>query len=121
MREPPQPAEPNLSLAVKVFELLTALDPDNHLRKAPPIKVFNLYYQRGLPPAEIARRCKCDRSLVFDRLTVIKQQLSWSPRQLRELSPQVEALEDAVRDSRASRIYRKAAISGDEVGGEPLG
>jgi len=84
------PAEPNLSLAVKVFELLTALDPDQRLRKAPPIKVFNLYYQRGLPPAEIARRCKCDRSLVFDRLTVIKQQLPWSPRQLRELSPRLK-------------------------------
>jgi hypothetical protein len=118
--EPTPSDEQDRSLAVKVFELLTALDPDNRLRKAPPIKVFNLYYRRGLQPAEIARRCKCDRSLVFDRLTAIKQQLPWSPHQLRELSPHIEAMEDAVRDSRAKRIYRKGALSGDEEGDEPL-
>jgi hypothetical protein len=36
------------TLATKVFDLLTALDPDNRLRKASPIKVFNLYYRRRL-------------------------------------------------------------------------
>ena len=30
------------------LKLLTALDPDNRLRKAPPIKVFNLFYRQGL-------------------------------------------------------------------------
>ena len=45
--EPSQPDEPNLSLAAKVFQLLTALDPDNRLRKAPPIKVFLLRFRQN--------------------------------------------------------------------------
>jgi hypothetical protein len=117
---PPASDEQDRSIAAKVFELLTALDPDNRLRKAPPIKVFNLYYRQGLQPAEIARRCKCDRSLIFDRLTAIKQQLPWSPDRLRELSPHIEAMEDAVRESKARSIYRKGAFSGDDDRDEPL-
>src|SRR5437879_2011523 len=31
-----------LGIAAKVFQLLTALDPENKIRKAPPIKVFLL-------------------------------------------------------------------------------
>ena len=53
LSEPSPPDEPNLSLAAKVFELLTALDPDNRLRKAPPIKVFNLYYRQRLGPLKL--------------------------------------------------------------------
>jgi len=120
MPEPSQPDEPNLSLAAKVLELLTALDPDNRLRKAPPIKVFNLFYRQRLGAAEIARKCDCDRSLIYDRLAAIEEKIPWTPQQLREVSPHVQAMQDAVRDSRARRICRKGAAYGDEEdGGEP--
>jgi hypothetical protein len=109
------------SIAAKVFELLTALDPDNRLRKAPPIKVFNLYYQQRLEPAEIARICKCHRSLIFDRLAAIQAKLPWTPQQLHELSPQVEAMQDALSDSRARDIHRKSGIyGGEDVDGESV-
>jgi predicted DNA-binding protein YlxM (UPF0122 family) len=114
---PPKPPEPNQqerSLAAKVFELLTALDPDNRLRKAPPIKVFNLYYRQRLGPAEIARKCNCDRSLIYDRLAAIQAKLPWSPEQLHDVSPHVEAMEEALTDSRAEGIYRKGAVYGEE-------
>jgi hypothetical protein len=114
LREPSQPDEPNLGLAAKVFELLTALDPDSRLRKAPPITVFNLYYRQRLQPAEIARICKCHRSLIFDRLAAIQNKLPWTPQQLHELSPQVEAMQDALTDSRARDIHRKSGIYGDD-------
>jgi hypothetical protein len=113
----PEVEEPNLSLAAKVFELLTALDPGSRLRKAPPIKVFNLYYRQCMGAAEIARKCNCDRSLIYDRLAAIQRKVRWPPEQLREVSPHVEAMQDAVRDSRARRIYRKGAASGDEDDG----
>src|SRR6266496_2479624 len=81
------PATPTeLGMAAKLFQLLTALDPDSRLRKAPPIKVFLLRFRQGLEPAEIARRCHCNRSLVFARLKEIQQKLPWKPQQLRELS-----------------------------------
>jgi hypothetical protein len=110
-------AEPNVSLAAKVFELLTALDPDSRLRKAPPIKVFLLRFRQNLSRAEIGRICRCDKSLVGVRLKTIQDKLPWRPQQLRELSAQVEAMQDAVSDSRARRIYRKGAASGDEDDG----
>jgi predicted DNA-binding protein YlxM (UPF0122 family) len=112
--DPIEPTNETIGLAGKVFELLTALDPGGRIRKAPPIKVFNLYYRQGLQPGEIARKCGCDRSVVFDRLKAIKKHLPWTPEQLREVSSQVEAMEDAVRDSRAKDIYLKGAFSGDE-------
>ena len=112
--EPPQPDEPNLSLAAKVFELLTALDPGNRLRKAPPIKVFNLYYRQRLGAAEIARKCNCNRSLIYDRLAAIQAKVPWTPQQLQDVSPHVEAMQEALTDSRAKGIYRKGAAYGGE-------
>ncbi len=112
--EPSHPDEPNLSLAAKIFQLLTALDPDNRLRKAPPIKVFNLYYRQRLGAAEIARKCDCDRSLIYDRLAAIQEKVPWTPKQLREVSPHVEAMQQALADSRAEALFRKGAVYGDE-------
>jgi hypothetical protein len=112
--EPSQPDEPNLSLAAKVFELLTALDPGNRLRKAPPIKVFNLYYRQRLGAAEIARKCNCNRSLIYDRLAAIQAKVPWTPQQLQDVSPHVEAMQEALTDSRAKGIYRKGAAYGGE-------
>ena len=118
---PSQPDEPNLSLAAKVLELLTALDPDNRLRKAPPIKVFLLRFRQNRSRSEIARLCHCGKSLVALRLSTIQQRLPWKPQQLQELSAHVEAMQHAVSDSRARNIHRKAAFYGDERGGEESG
>ena len=114
----PVPDAANLSLAAKVFQLLTALDPGNRLRKAPPIKVFNLYYRQRLGPAEIARKCNCDRSLIYDRLATIQEKVPWTPEQLQDVAPHVEAMEEALTDSRAEGIYRKGAAYGDEDGNQ---
>jgi hypothetical protein len=116
--EPSQPGEPNLSLAAKVFELLTALDPGNRLRKAPPIKVFLLHFRQNLSRSQAARVCRCSRTLVAERLRSIREKLPWQPHQLRQLSAQVEAMQDALTDSRARRVYRKGAVYGDEEGDE---
>ena len=114
---PPAPPEPDAaerSIAAKVFELLTALDSDNRLRKAPLLKVFNLYYRQRLQPAEVARKCACDRSLIFIRLATIREKVPWGLQQLQEVSPHVEAMEEALEDSRAEDIYRKGAVYGEE-------
>jgi hypothetical protein len=117
-REPPEPDQTERSIAAKVFELLTAIDPDKRLRKAPPIKVFLLRFRQNLSRSAIAGVCRCSDSLVAIRLRTIEARLPWHPQQLRELSGQVEAMEDAVSDSRARRIYRKGAVGGDEEGDE---
>ena len=118
MPEHSPPDEPNLSVAAKVFELLTALDPGSRLRKAPPIKVFLLHFRQNLSRSEVARVCGCSRTLVAERLRSIREKLPWQPHQLRELSAHVEAMQDALTDSRARRVYRKGAVYGDEEGDE---
>lgn len=117
--EPPEPVHENLGVAAKVLELLTALDPEQRLRKAPPIKVFLLRFRENLSRSEIARICRCSETLVAVRLRTIQAKLPWRPQQLRELSAHVEAMQEAVSDSKARRIYRTGAVYGDEdIGGE---
>jgi hypothetical protein len=111
---PPESDPKSLSMAAKVFELLTALDPDKRLRKAPPIKVFLLRFRQDLSRSQIAVTCGCSESLVAKRLSAILARLPWQPRQLRELSASVQAMEDTLSDSRARRIWRKSAVYGDE-------
>lgn len=103
-----------LSVAAKVFQLLTALDSGNKFRRAPPIKVFLLRFRQNLSVTEIARACHCARSLVCLRLKKIRESLPWKPQQLRELSAQVEAMEKALSDPRARKIYRKGAVYGED-------
>ena len=116
--EPSPPNEPNLSLAAKVFELLTALDPDNRIRKAPPLKVFLLHFRQNHSRSQVARVCGCSQTLVAERLRSIRQKLPWQPHQLRALSAHVEAMQETLADSRARRVYRKGAVYGDEEGDE---
>jgi hypothetical protein len=115
--KPPEPDQESLSLAARVFQLLSALDPDNRLRKAPPIKVFLLRFRQDLSLSQIARICDCGKSLVALRLQAIREKLPWQPKQLREMSAQVEAMQDALTDPRARSIYRKGSVYGDEDDG----
>jgi hypothetical protein len=62
--------------------------------------------------------CHCDKSLVALRLKTMQEKLPWQPQQLRALSAHVEAMQDALSDSRARSIYRKGAVYGDEEGDE---
>jgi len=71
----PEPAQENPSLAARVFQLLSALDPDNRLRKAPPIKVYLIRFRQNLSLSQIARMCDCGKSLVALRLQAIREKL----------------------------------------------
>jgi hypothetical protein len=110
----PPPGPETLSIAAKVFHLLSAVSPDSRQRKAPPLMVFLLRFRQNLSVAEIAHECKCGTSLVSLRLRTIQRKLPWQPEQLRELSAQVEAMQDALDDSRAREIYRKGAAYGSQ-------
>jgi DNA-directed RNA polymerase specialized sigma24 family protein len=118
---PPEPAPENLSLAAKLLQLLQALESGGRMRRAPPINVFLLRFRKNLSRREIARACHCSETLVAVRLRAIRDKLPWQPQQLRELSAQVEAMNEALTESRAKRIYRKGAVYGDEPEDEGAG
>ena len=52
--------------------------------------------------------------MIYDRLAAIQEKVPWTPEQLREVSPHVEAMQEALTDSRAEGIFRKGAVYDDE-------
>jgi hypothetical protein len=104
--------------ARKAFALVKALDAEQPARKASLYTVFRLYCVEGRTVEQVARQCRCARSLVFLRLGALRRKLGRDPRQLRQYSGHFEHIEESLADPRARRIYRKAATFGDEESGE---
>ena len=104
--------------ARKAFALVKALDAEQPARKASLYTVFRLYCVEGQTVEQVARQCRCARSLVFLRLGALRRKLGRDPRQLRQYSGQFERIEESLVDTRARRIYRKAVAFGDEESGE---
>jgi hypothetical protein len=111
---PTEPAAAARSDAAKLFELLHALDPSYRWRKASPMKVFLLRFVENCSFWQIGYKCHCSKALVARRLKQIHSKVSWTPQRLGELAGYVEAIEDALSDPRARRIYRKGAVYGEE-------
>jgi DNA-directed RNA polymerase specialized sigma24 family protein len=109
---PPEPADPTAAKAA--FAILSRLDADPRRRKAAPSTVLRLYCVEGLEPEQIADRCRCARSLVYDRLKQLGRTLGCRPAELRQFSSYLEHLGDTLADSRARRIRVEAAIGQEE-------
>ena len=77
------------------------------------LTVFRLYCMEGLSAAQIARKCKCSRPIVFIRLKLLRRKLGCDPADLRQYSAHFENIEESLADSRARRVYRKGAACGD--------
>jgi len=67
----------------------------------------------GLDPTQIARRIGCARSLVFNRLNLLREKLGRDPAELRQYSSHLASIEQSLSDPQARHVYRKGAIYGD--------
>jgi hypothetical protein len=101
-------------VARQTLALAKSLDSQNRFRKAPLYTVFLLYCQEGLTPDQIARKCRCARSIVFTRLDFLRQKLGGNLAALRQHSDHFERIENSLSDSRARRIYRSGALHGED-------
>ncbi len=101
-------------VARQTLALAKALDSEQRFRKAPVFTVFLLYCQEGLNADQIARRCRCARSVVFTRLTLLRRKLGRDLAGLRQHSAQFESIEASLADPRARSIYRPGAAYGDD-------
>ncbi len=106
---PPSDGEGERS-AKMVVSALSRLDPKSQGRKAPPSMVLRLYCVEGLEPNQIADRCRCARSLVYSRLSALRQTLGCDPAELRRHSAHLEQVTESLTDSRARRVRAGAAI-----------
>src|SRR5690348_4076753 len=73
-------------VARQTLALAKALDSDRRFRKASIYTVFLLYCSDGLSADQIARKCACARSVVFDRLKILREKLGRDPAELRQYS-----------------------------------
>lgn len=66
------------------------------------ITVFRHYCMEGLTAAQVAKKCRCSKTTVMDRLARIRQVTGRAPASFRNYSGHLERKRDQLRDERAS-------------------
>jgi hypothetical protein len=92
--------------ALRAFAVLKSLDTNEAIRKAPVFKVFRLYCMENLSVAQAAKKLKCSKATIINRLRVIGQKTGTDPENLRAFSAQFTSIEQSLSDPRARRIRR---------------
>jgi DNA-directed RNA polymerase specialized sigma24 family protein len=77
---------PNDNEAARVFALLKALESETNYRKAPLVKVFQLFCLEAMTARQVARDCGCSVQLVWRRLREVRDKLGCKPSRLRALA-----------------------------------
>jgi hypothetical protein len=109
----PQPRQEDQGVLQRAFALVKALDQENRGRPPTALAVFSLYCLDGLNVSQLARKARCSRGTILNRLRWIRRRTGLEPDRLRSLSGQFEELEDKMTDPRARRIYRRQMIQED--------
>jgi len=94
----------------KAFALVKALDVPKRLKRPSPGTVFSFYCIDGMSVAEVARKCRCSRGTVLNRLEFVRLKTGIDPIRVRRLSAQFESFEQRAPDSRARRTSAKGLI-----------
>jgi len=111
----PEPKEQlDEDTARRAFALIQQLDSQSRMRSPSVLTVFRLYCMEELTAAQIARKCRCGKTTIIDRLNLIRQKTGAAPAKLRALSAHFNTIEADLADPRAQRIHRKNLIDEDE-------
>jgi hypothetical protein len=100
--------------ALRAFAVIKALDTNTRLRDAPVLTVFRLYCIDSLSVEQSAKKLRCSKATIVNRLRTIREKTGVAPKTLRSYSTQFTHIENSLSDSRARRIDRQAAM--DEAG-----
>lgn len=106
----PQPKDLDESVATRAFALVQQLESDQPTKPPSALTVFRLYCIENLNVAQIARKCRCSRGTVRNRLGLIEARTGTNPDRLRKSSAHLDRIEASLSDSRASHIHRKSLI-----------
>ena len=105
----PQPKLPE-DAALRAFAIIKSLDDNPNARHAPVLTVFRLYCIDNVSVQQIAKKLRCSKATVINRLRTIHQKTGAEPKTLRAYSSQFTQIEDSLSDSRARRIARRTAM-----------
>jgi hypothetical protein len=107
----PKASEPtDENQARQVFALIEKLESGRRLKTPSVMDVFQLYCIKGKTAEQIVDACKTSKGTVVNRLKVIRQVTGKEPEDLRAFSPYLQQIEEAITDSRAEHIHRKALV-----------
>ena len=105
-------------IARSAFALLQQLDSEGPAKPPGVLTVFRLYCLENLTAAQVARKCRCSKTTVVDRLNLIRAKTGMSPESLRACSSHLTQVQEDVSDSRARRIRSRSLIYDDEGMGD---
>jgi len=104
---------------IKAFAFVKTLDPKKTFKHPSPATVFSYYCIDGLSISAIARKCRCSRGTIINRLKFIHKHTGVDPKATRRLSSSLGGGSEQSPDSRARYINRKRLIDdADESEGE---
>ena len=98
------PAASDSDVAGTAYALISRLESGQPPKPPTVLSVFMMYCSENLTADQIARRCRCSKGTVVNRLKTIRQVTGMVPEELRRFSSQFERMRASVSDSRASRI-----------------
>jgi hypothetical protein len=99
------------NIARQAFALIQKLDSDQPRRPPTVLAVFRLYCIEEMTATRIARKYRCAKATILNRLRAIRAATGTDPQNLRRLSPHLAQIEDAASDPRAKHIHRQNLIS----------
>jgi hypothetical protein len=101
-------------IARSAFALLQQLDSEGPAKPPAVLTVFRLYCLENLTAAQVARKCRCSKTTVVDRLNLIRAKTGMPPERLRAYSSHLTRVLEDVSDSRARRIRSRNLIYDQE-------
>jgi len=103
-------------VAQGAFALLQKLDAEGPTKPPGVLTVFRLYCLENLTAAQVARKCRCSKTTVVARLSLIRAKTGISPERLRACSSHLTQVQEEMNDSRVRRIRpRNLIYDEDEV------
>jgi hypothetical protein len=105
-------------VARQAFQLLQQLDSEQTVKPPTVLAVFRLYCKEGLTAEQVARKCRCSKATVINRLRLIREKTKTEPDELRRFATQFGKIEDDIRESKAAYVHRKRLIDDSPSGEE---
>ena len=90
--------------------LVMRLDGKDEVKPPTLLTVFRLYCGDGLTIEQIRKRCRCSKGTVVNRMKMIRDETGLDLERLQAYSNHFEKVEEAMDESRASKVRAKGML-----------
>ncbi len=104
----PEPVDTDFSEARRIFGLVQQLDSEIGMKAPSILTVFRLYCIEELSIRQIARKFRCGKTTISNRLLAIQERIGTDPTTFRRISSHLDLMVEQSSDPRARKIYRSA-------------